>query len=481
MNADIFNKLSLNAKVALRHASQISLQAGSADIDPVHIFIGIISTKKSLAVRILKSLGFTVQDLMNIFPEYTGITLDKKASQNPTKLYLSKESADILRESFRFANQMSHVYVGTEHILANLLLRKDLPFVKTLQKNGIKSQNYQEAMLNVATYPVGILAKPEQVEREVDFGQSPLASLGTDLVEAAKRGEFDPLYDRDKELDQLIKILSRRKKNNPIIVGEAGVGKTALVEGLAQKIAEGNVPTSLLNTKIFSLDVPSIIANSKLRGDVEEKVIAIIKEVSESSNTIVFIDEIHNILASGAPGGGIDIASILKPALLKDSFRCIGATTVEEYSQYFEEDNALARRFQHIMLEEPSEESTFKILERTKDLIEKHHHVAIQEGAIVSAVKLSDRYISDRYLPDKAIDLLDEAAAVRRMEVESKYKTASKLYIRLKDMSLLKRDAIRRGDMNTARNYRDEENVLKSEIKRIEARREETMESKSLK
>ena len=480
LDSKIFNKLSENATIAFRNAAQISSQFDSESIEPGHLFMGILLNKNSLAVRLLSSMGFEVSDIMKNFSDFVGVTIDSKSSKKPMNLSFSKQSSEIIREAFRFANEMSHVYVGTEHLVFSILGNTKLPFVRKLRRKGINIESYQEALFAHATYPEGLLMKP--AENEIGGGkkEEALSVLGYDLVEAAKKGEFDPLIGRQKELDMVVRILSRRKKNNPVIIGEAGVGKTALVEGLAQRIAKGNVPPPLLNMRIFSLDVSSIIANSKLRGDIEEKVLAIIREVLNSDNIIVFIDEIHSILANVVPGSGVDIGSVLKPALLKDAFRCVGATTTEAYSQYFEEDTALVRRFQPVKLEEPSIADTEKILRQTKKLIEKHQQVKITPEAITAATYLADRYISERYLPDKAIDLLDEAAATKKMEVESKYKGISKLNREYKDIMAKKREAILRGDLTLAKNYREQEETLKKEIEQMEKKRKKESQRKKV-
>lgn len=468
LDSEIFNKLSENAKIAFRNAAQISSQFNSENIEPEYLFWGILLNKDSLAVRLFGTMGFEAEDILKNFSDFVGITINTQSSKKPMKISFSKESSEIIRDAFRFANQMSHVYVGTEHIVSSILGKENLPFVRKLKRKGIDFEGYQDVLFNFATYPEGLLMKPSKIETEGLVEETALTVLGYDLVEAAKKGEFDPLIGREKELDMVVRILSRRKKNNPVIIGEAGVGKTALIEGLAERIAKGKVPPPLLNMRIFSLDVSAIIANSKLRGDIEEKVLAIIREVLNSDNIIVFIDEIHSILASSVPGSGVDIGSVLKPALLKDGFRCVGATTVEAYTQYFEEDSALVRRFQPVKLEEPSLADTEKILKQTKKLIEKHQKVSITQEAITSAVYLADRYISERYLPDKAIDLLDEAAATKRMEVESKYKGISKLHKDYKDLIFRKRDAVFVGKLELAKDYKLQEEGLKKEIEKME-------------
>ncbi len=476
LESKIFNKFSENAVIAFRNAAQISSQFNSEEILPGHIFVGVLLNKECLGVRIFGIMGFEASDILKNFSDFVGVEVDSKASKKPMRLTFSSDSAEIVREAFRFASELSHVYVGTEHLVMSILGNTKLDFVRKLRRKGIDIEKYEQAMLSYATYPEGLLTKPVTYDY-ADFKEEGgvLASLGHDLVESANKRELDPLIGREKELDMVVRILSRRKKNNPVIIGEAGVGKTALIEGLAQRIAKGSVPPPLLNMRIFSLDISTIIASSKLRGDIEEKVLAIIREVLNSDNVIIFIDEIHSILASSVPGSGVDIGSVLKPALLKDGFRCVGATTVEAYTQYFEEDSALVRRFQPVKLEEPSLADTEKILKQTKKLIEKHQKVTITPEAIVAAAYLSDRYISERYLPDKAIDLLDEAAATKRMEVESKYKGISKLNRDYKDILFRKRDAVFSRELDLAKKYRIDEENLKKEIAVMEKeRRQET-------
>lgn len=468
LDSKIVKKLTSNAVIALRNAAQISSQFDKKEIEPGHIFVGILLNKESLAVQILNHMGFEVGDILKNFSDFVGIKVDNKSSKKPMKLSFAKDSSEIIREAFQIASEMSHVYVGTEHLFLSILGNVKLPFVRKLRRNGIDMENYQAAFFDYATYPEGLLMKPKKEDSQSSQEESALSMLGVDLVESAKKGEFDPLIGRGDELDMVVRILSRRKKNNPVIIGEAGVGKTALIEGLAQRIAKGNVPPPLLNMRIFSLDVSTIIASSKLRGDIEEKVLAIIREVLNSDNIIVFIDEIHSILASAVPGSGVDIGSVLKPALLKDGFRCVGATTTEAYTQFFEEDSALVRRFQPVRLEEPSLEDTEKILKQTKKLIEKHQKVKIMPEAISAAAYLADRYVSERYLPDKAIDLLDEAAATKRMEVEVKYKGISKLNRMYKDITARKRIAIEEGKLELATEYKEKEDELEKEIKEME-------------
>jgi len=379
------------------------------------------------------------------------------------KIALDMQVKDILSNAYHLANKYDLVYVGTEHIMLALLGLKNNPFVEELKYSGLDLEQFMKTLSITASYPMGILVKPENIGEQE--GNIPLLSqLGTDVTQKAKEGLLDPIIGRNDEIDQIINILGRRKKNNPIIVGEAGVGKTALIEGLAQRIVAGTVPGSLIGTRIFSVDIPSIIAGSKMRGDVEEKVLEIINEVVSNKNIIFFIDEIQNIMTAGSSGSGFDISSILKPALLSGDFRCIGATTLEDYTRYFEEDNALARRFQQVLVEEPSIEDSIKILKRIKPILEKHHNIMISDDALVGAVKLSDRFIVDRYLPDKAIDLLDEATASRRLEVEVKYKGVADLGGKLEDLDGKTKKAVKAGRLEQAIEFRKQKLELEKKL-----------------
>jgi len=316
----------------LRLAAGVSKELYSKEVAPLQLFLGVLINKNSLGSRTMQAMGIEIPSVVKHFVgnrdfEFMNPRTGKK------EIALSKESKSIVRQAYSISNKYAHVYVGTEHIVLAILKEKNQKLAIDLENFGLDYQSFEEMLMNYATYPLGILAKPGMpIPQGGD--QSILSLLGEDLVSLAKEGKLDPVVGREEEIDHVINILSRRKKNNPVIVGEAGVGKTVLVEALAQRIAEGSVPGSLQDTKIVSIDVASIVAGSKMRGDVEEKVMAVIKEVMSSPNVILFIDEIHTILGLGAPGPGMDIASILKPALVKDDFRVIGATTTAEYTKY---------------------------------------------------------------------------------------------------------------------------------------------------
>ena len=463
----IFSRLSKNARISLRNASIVAEHFKSEEITPQYILIGILLNRESLARRTMEEMGIETGNILNKLLDGSNIEITS-SERKSREIVLNKSSQDTLRRAYDWSSKLSHVYVGTEHILLGILT-SEIPLKKELEKYGLNSRNFRKKLGEYAIYPLGILTKPEmQPMMGPNEEESFIENMGVDLVSLAKEGRLDPVIGRDEELDGLIKILSRRNKNNPMIIGEAGVGKTVLVEGLAQRIADGKVPPSLRDMRIVLLDVASIMAGSRMRGDVEEKVMNIVSEVVEDSNTILFIDEIHNILSSGIPGSSSDIASILKPALLKDDFRCIGATTTEEYSMYIEEDNALARRFQPLKLEEASVEDTLEILKNIKVILEAHHNLNIGDDAIESAAKLSDRYISNRYLPDKAIDLLDEACATKRIEIEGDYQDLSDLTNRLRVIQKTKIEEIERGDMQEAEKLNIEEERLHNEIEKLE-------------
>ncbi len=466
---NIFSRLSTNARIAIRNASLIADHLKSEYIEPEHLIVGIFLNENSLASKIALELGFNTKGL--IYRILGDIKVDFVSDiGTPREVALSKNTQVILRKAFDWSQKYAHVYVGTEHLLMGILSSSN-DFVKDLADRGLDMKAFVNRLESVATYPIGILYKPDSSVFTNNRG-SLLGSVGKDLVDLAKQGKLDPLVGRENELSSIVKVLSRRKKNNPIVVGDAGVGKTILVEGLAQMIADGKVPPSLRDMRIVSLDIPSILAGSKMRGDVEEKIIEIVNEVIESNNTILFIDEIHNILSNGMLGGNSEIASVLKPALLKDDFRCIGATTTDEYTMYFESDNALARRFQPIFLKEPSIEESIQILSNLRPILEAHHNINISEEALKVAVTLSDRYISDRYLPDKAIDLLDEASATKRLTIEGEYQEISTLVGKLRSIQNARDEYILRGRMESAAKLKAEEDLISIQIKSLEEKRD---------
>ena len=459
------SRLSKNLVTSVRLASFVSEYLKEKKVSPVSLFAGIVLNDECIARKVISETGVNTSDIFEKLLGKKSLEITGNASR-PIEMELSNDAKEVLNRAFYIAQRAGHVYVGTEHVVL-ALLEADLPEFRKLKDIGLTYDVFKTALNRIAIYPIGVLSKPwdPAMEQEnaglIDF-------LGTDLVELAREGRLDPVLEREKELDQLESILSRRRKNNAVIVGEAGVGKTVLVEGLAQRIADGHVNPSLRNANLVSLNIADIMAGSKMRGDVEEKVMAIIEEVSQSENTILFIDEIHNIVAPGIPGSSSDIASVLKPALTQGDFRCIGATTTEDFSAYFETDNALARRFQPLFLDELSVEGTIKVLERIRPLLEKHHMVKISDKAIHTAANLSDRYVADRYLPDKAIDVLDEASASKKLNVEADFKDIQELKILLKGINSKKEESIQKWEMEEASKLQLKEEKLKEKISKRE-------------
>lgn len=468
----VLSRLSKNARIALRNAGIVAEHFESKEISPKYLLVGILLNRESLARKAMEEMDIVTDELLNKILDGSNIDITANGGKS-REIVLSQSTQDILRRAYDWSAKLSHVYVGTEHILLGIL-ETETELKEKLKKQGLTSKEFRKKLGEFAVYPLGILSKPDIHPGGPEDGGSLIENIGIDLVALAEEGRLDPVIGREEELDTLIKVLSRRNKNNPMIIGEAGVGKTVLVEGLAQRIADGKVPPSLRDMRIVLLDVASIMAGSRMRGDVEEKVMNIVSEVVEDSNTILFIDEIHNILSSGIPGSSSDIASILKPALLKDDFRCIGATTTEEYSMHIEEDNALARRFQPIRLEESTVIDTLEILKNIKVILETHHNINIEQEAIEAATKLSDRYISNRYLPDKAIDLLDEACATKRIEIEGRFQELSNLINRLRTVKNAKTKEITKGNMQNAEKLNQEEKKLEEKIEKLEEECEES-------
>ncbi len=429
------DKMTDYAKKAIVNAFEIARNEGNSEVTVKHMFMGIISNKSNIASRLLSKLGVDLNGTME------SLKLKKQDSSsieiiNVTNNILSGDVKQLLVDAFVLATDYGHVYVGTEHILLAILKLEHIDFVADLKNVGLSYENIDRALQSFATYNNNLISK-EPIDNYSDDSmrskkegemESMIEAYSTDFNELAKRKKFMPIYGRDDEIERMIHILSRKTKSNPILVGEAGVGKTAVVEGLAQRIIEKKVPRLFYNKKIVSIDLAGILAGSKIRGDVEERLLGIIEEASANPDLILFIDEIHMIIGAGSAGqGSMDVANILKPHLTNGSISVIGATTLNEYQKYFETDSAIARRFQPVMVEEISELEAIQALKFLKTRLEDFHKVVIADEAIEDAVKLTARYINDRYLPDKAIDVLDEAAAGKKIAYDDDKTKFSKL------------------------------------------------------
>ncbi|MCA9309219.1 ATP-dependent Clp protease ATP-binding subunit, partial [Candidatus Saccharibacteria bacterium] len=414
---DFLNHLTQNARLSLQHADAIARSAGSVYVGTEHILLGVLSQKTSLGAKLLDKSGVTFKRAR------TALKLAPEKSEPITGKGLSEAAKLTLRTSWEIAKEFNQDYCGTEHIIYSILIQKNTrahTLLKELNANTDSITAELESYLNQQRFEYDSSDGGTTRTTDKKSGKkSALEFFGTDLTEQARAGRLDPVVGRVKELQRVITILSRRTKNNPILIGEPGVGKTAIVEGLAQLIADENVPERLLNKRIIMLDLTGMIAGTKYRGEFEERLKAVMSEIADDQDVIVFIDEIHLIVGAGSAEGSMDAGNILKPMLARGTMRLIGATTTDEYQKSIEKDAALDRRFQPITVAAPSLEETVEILKGIKSHYESHHNVEISDGLIERTVYLSDRYMSERYMPDKAIDLLDETAALRRVEKDS--------------------------------------------------------------
>ncbi len=427
-----FNNFTIKSQEAVQEAVNLVQNRGQQAIEPVHLMAGVLKVGENVTNFIFQKLGMNQQQLT--------LAIDKQISTLPKvqggEPYLSRESNEVLQKANDYAKEMGDEYVALEELLLALLNVSSS--VATLLKDG--GMTDKELRTAIAELRKGDKVTSQSSE---DTYQA-LSKYAVNLNEAARNGKLDPVIGRDDEIRRVLQILSRRTKNNPILIGEPGTGKTAIVEGLAHRILRGDVPENLKDKQIYSLDMGALIAGAKYKGEFEERLKSVINEVTKSDgNIILFIDEIHTLVGAGKSDGAMDAANILKPALARGELRSIGATTLDEYQKYFEKDKALERRFQTVMVNEPDTLSSISILRGLKERYENHHKVRIKDDAIIAAVELSNRYITDRFLPDKAIDLMDEAAAKLRMERDSLPEELDEISRRLKQLEI-EREAIKR-------------------------------------
>ena len=427
-----FNNFTIKSQEAVQEAVNLVQNRGQQAIEPVHLMAGVLKVGENVTNFIFQKLGMNAQQVALVIDRQIE-SLPKVSGGEP---YLSRESNEVLQKATQYAKEMGDEYVALEEIILALLSVKST--VSTILKDaGMAEKELKAAIME--------LRKGEKVtsQSSEDTYQS-LSKYAINLNEAARSGKLDPVIGRDEEIRRVLQILSRRTKNNPILIGEPGTGKTAIVEGLAHRILRGDVPENLKDKQIYSLDMGALVAGAKYKGEFEERLKSVINEVTKSEgNIILFIDEIHTLVGAGKGEGAMDAANILKPALARGELRSIGATTLDEYQKYFEKDKALERRFQTVMVNEPDTLSTISILRGLKERYENDHKVRIKDDAIIAAVELSNRYITDRFLPDKAIDLMDEAAAKLRMERDSVPEELDEISRHLKQLEI-EREAIKR-------------------------------------
>jgi len=407
MNIDTYTQ---NAQQAILTAQQKVIEYGQQEMDVEHLHLALVEDPEGLIPRLLDVMGVDAAQYRKALEQE--LAARPKVSGN-TQPYASRRLNEVLVRAEKAMKEFKDEYVSVEHLYLAILEDKDKKTKALLERFGINKDRFLQALSQVRKNQRVTSQNPED-------SYDVLKKYGQELVEAASRNKLDPVIGRDEEIRRVIQILSRRTKNNPVLIGEPGVGKTAVVEGLAQRILKGDVPELLKEKKVFALDLGALIAGAKYRGEFEERLKAVLKEIQESNGEIIlFIDEIHNIVGAGRTEGAMDAGNLLKPMLARGELRCIGATTLDEYRKYIEKDAALERRFQPVMIDQPSVEDTISILRGLKDKFEIHHGVRIQDNALIEAAVLSNRYITDRFLPDKAIDLMDEAAAMLRTEIDS--------------------------------------------------------------
>lgn len=479
------NRFTQKAQNVLNYALRAASAMGHTYIGSEHLLLGLLAEDSGVAAHYLTERGANAEKIKRAIEEMAGIG-------SPTPLSASDmtpRTKNIIEASLYASQRGGQDYIGTEHLLLALLGEEDCVAVRLLENQGVSVNDLRQ---DVLAFLGSSGAGHEESERSSRFGNTEnrsssapdaaptLKSFGRDLTALAKEGKIDPVIGRESETERVIQILSRRTKNNPCLIGEPGVGKTAVVEGLAERIVAGNVPENLRSKSIITLDIASMIAGAKYRGEFEERFKNVMEEVRKNPNLILFIDEIHTLIGAGAAEGAVDAANIIKPALARGEMQVIGATTIAEYRKHIEKDAALERRFQSVMVGEPSREETVQILKGLRDKYEAHHKLKISDEAIEAAVNLSARYIADRFLPDKAIDLIDEAASRLRISAHTSPAELKDLEQKLQSLSHEKEEAISAQDFERAAHLRDEEQKLKAEYDAKKNEWERTKSDKDL-
>src|SRR5580658_2966305 len=461
----MYERFTDRARKVMQLANQEAQRFNHEYIGTEHILLGLVKEGSGVAANVLKNLDI---DLRKIRLEVEKIVQSGPDMVTMGKLPQTPRAKKVIEYSIEEARNLNHNYVGTEHLLLGLLREQEGVAAQVLMNLGLKLEDVREEVLNLLGHNM-----PDSTEsggggggseRPASKGKSKtpaLDSFGRDLTELAKQGKLDPVIGRANEIERVVQILSRRQKNNPVLLGEAGVGKTAIVEGLAQLVVDSNVPALLRDRRIVVLDPAMMVAGTKYRGQFEERIKAVMNEVRRAKNTILFIDELHTLVGAGGAEGAIDASNVLKPALARGEIQCIGATTLDEYRKYIEKDAALARRFQEIIVNPPTKEETVEILRGLRDRYEAHHRVQIKDEALNAAVELSDRYISGRCLPDKAIDVIDEAGARIRLKAMTRPPDLKEIDSQIEQLNQEKEAAVAEQDFEKAAHLRDQADKLK--------------------
>src|SRR5271169_5787615 len=461
----MYERFTDRARKVMQLANQEAQRFNHEYIGTEHILLGLVKEGTGVAANVLKNLD---TDLRKIRLEVEKIVQAGPDMVTMGKLPQTPRAKKVIEYSIEEARNLNHNYVGTEHLLLGLLREQEGVAAQVLMNLGLKLEDVREEVLNLLGHNMD--SGESQGERSASKSKSKtpaLDSFGRDLTELARQGKLDPVIGRQNEIERVIQVLSRRTKNNPVLLGEAGVGKTAIVEGLAQMIVDGNVPELLRDRRIVVLDLAMMVAGTKYRGQFEERIKAVMNEVRRAKNTILFIDELHTLVGAGGAEGAIDASNVLKPALSRGEIQCIGATTLDEYRKYIEKDSALDRRFQVVMVEPSTKTETIEILKGLRDRYEQHHHVRITDDALAAAVELSSRYITARCLPDKAIDVIDEAGARVRLKAMTRPPDLKEIDEEVEKLNKEKEDAVAAQDFEKAAALRDQADKLKKKKQMI--------------
>ncbi len=457
-------KFTNSAEQAIVLANELAGKLGHKYIGTEHILYGLAEEQNGVASKVLESQGVSSDDVLKEIEELVGVNAEGPI-EDIESIGFTPRTKRVIENAFAEARRQGSEYIGTEHLLIGIMREGDSVAVRILMDLNVNPQRLYNEIVKAINESDTQEQSSNRNSNYGSFNQTPtLNQYGTDLTRKAKEGKLDPVIGRKNEIERVIQILSRRTKNNPCLIGEPGVGKTAIAEGLAEKIVAGDVPEMLKNKRVVSIDISGMVAGAKYRGDFEERIKKSLEEVRKAGDVILFIDEIHTIVGAGSAEGAVDAANILKPLLARGEIQVVGATTTNEYRKYIEKDAALERRFSPVMVAEPSEEDTIKILEGLRDKYEAHHNVKITDEAIKSAVELSSRYVNDRFLPDKAIDLIDEAASKVKMQSLTKPDSIKKLEEEIEKVDKEKEEAIATQNFEKAAKLRDEEKANKQKL-----------------